>query len=200
MMRKLVLPLLVAGIGCLACVSPTKKDNSIYFRDGAATAGGSGGNAGSSASGGSPGSGGSGELGSGGSSGSGGSVAAGGSGGGGGGSSGGSGGSSSGQDGSASAGDTAATSGVTQNEFSTMCAPPVWSGTKPADVCLVYGEVCMFGGAGHYTSMQDCMAKFAGGSNDGDACKAGHLCRAFKMPATKASDCLQAVGNCQRGN
>jgi hypothetical protein len=72
------------------------------------------------------------------------------------------------------------------------CLEPVFSGVTPAEFCMVYGNVCGFTGMNHYTSAADCMSKFRGGSNDGDACKSGHLCRAATMPAMKEMDCRTA--------
>jgi hypothetical protein len=72
------------------------------------------------------------------------------------------------------------------------CLEPVFSGVMPMDFCTVYGNVCTFTGTSHYTSMQDCMTKFKGGSSDGDACKSGHLCRAVMNPAMRMADCATA--------
>jgi hypothetical protein len=73
------------------------------------------------------------------------------------------------------------------------CLEPVFSGVMPADFCMVYATVCTFTGTSHYTSMADCMAKFHGGSSDGDACKSGHLCRASLMPAAmRTADCASS--------
>jgi hypothetical protein len=72
------------------------------------------------------------------------------------------------------------------------CLPIVFSGQTPADFCSVYAKVCGFMGMNHYTSMMDCMTGFKGGPNDGDACKAGHLCRAATIQQSaqmKESDC-----------
>jgi hypothetical protein len=72
------------------------------------------------------------------------------------------------------------------------CLEPVFSGVMPAEFCPIYEKVCTFTGTSHYTSMADCMAKFKGGSSDGDACKSGHLCRAATMPAMKMADCASS--------
>jgi hypothetical protein len=72
------------------------------------------------------------------------------------------------------------------------CLEPVFSGVMKEEFCEVYGRICTFVGTSHYTSMADCLAKFRGGSNDGDACKSGHLCRAATMPSMKVMDCATA--------
>ena len=66
------------------------------------------------------------------------------------------------------------------------------TGHLPAEFCPVYAAVCGFGGMMHWASMAECMTGFKGGSNDGDGCKAGHLCRAATVPesdAMKQMDC-----------
>ena len=142
---------------------------------GASSSGGSTGAGGSSASGGSPGGGTggrAGSLGSGGSSARGGSSGAGGS----------------------SATDTAA-GGANDGPaayFKSTCDYPVMSGYSPIEFCTTYAEICTFVGAGRYKDMAECMTRFKGGSSDADACKAGHLCRAFKLPAGKEKDCASA--------
>jgi hypothetical protein len=72
------------------------------------------------------------------------------------------------------------------------CLEPVFSGVTPADFCKVYATVCTFTGTNHYTSMADCMTKFHGMSNDGDACKSGHLCRATMDATMKTADCASS--------
>ena len=72
------------------------------------------------------------------------------------------------------------------------CLEPVFSGVMPSEFCMVYAKVCTFTGTSHYASMADCMAKFKGGSSDGDACKSGHLCRAATNPAMKEADCASS--------
>ncbi len=72
------------------------------------------------------------------------------------------------------------------------CLEPVFSGVPQMEFCMVYERICTFTGMNHYTSTADCMSKFRGGANDGDACKSGHLCRAATKPAMKEMDCRTA--------
>jgi hypothetical protein len=72
------------------------------------------------------------------------------------------------------------------------CLEPVFSGVMKAEFCMVYERVCTFTGMNRYTSTADCMSKFNGGANDGDACKSGHLCRAATLPSMKEMDCRTA--------
>jgi hypothetical protein len=123
-----------------------------------------------------------------------------------GGSSGGSGGSSSagGSGGSSTKADASASGGMTgsadaggKTDMATsawpLCLEPVFSGVMPSEFCMIYEKVCTFTGTSHYTSMADCMAKFRGGSSDGDACKSGHLCRAAQAsPPMKEADCASS--------
>ena len=204
-MRKLVAPVLVLGmalaIGCAAEEDKRAGGARTGGSSGAGTGGSSSGSGGSSGgSGGSTGAGGSSSSGSGGSSASGGASGTGGSSSGSGGSSSGSGGASgtggsgSGSGGSgieAGAADGASSSPGAQ-EFKSQCEYPVISGFMPSQFCPAYAEICGFTGTGRYTSLADCMSKFRGGANDGDACKAGHLCRAFKMPSMKETDCASS--------
>ncbi len=76
------------------------------------------------------------------------------------------------------------------------CGEPVMSGYTPAEFCPVYEKVCGFGGNDHWASLMECMTGFKGGASDGDACKAGHLCRAATVPqsaAMKESDCATSA-------
>jgi hypothetical protein len=74
----------------------------------------------------------------------------------------------------------------------------VMSGLTPAQVCSAYASVCMFGKAGYYASMADCMTKFKGMSNDGDACKAGKVCNAVNGLKDLDTNCKMAVGTCDK--
>jgi hypothetical protein len=201
------------GVTLFGCMPNPDPDGWLGGQTGAASGGSGGassggGSGGSSASGGSGGSGGSssGGSGSGGSGGSGGSSASGGSGGNSGGSSAGSGGATGGRGGTGGAGGaggSAASGGATgASDARGMeaaaaagwvgCLEPVFSGVAQMEFCMVYERICTFTGMNHYTSMADCMSKFRGGANDGDACKSGHLCRAATMPAMKEMDCRTA--------
>jgi hypothetical protein len=76
------------------------------------------------------------------------------------------------------------------------CGEPVMAGIFPAEFCPVYEKVCGFGAPNHWASLMECMTGFKGGSSDGDACKAGHLCRAATVqqtPAMKESDCATSA-------
>jgi hypothetical protein len=190
MTKSRALPALILGLALASCVNtpdrPGRKTNQTAGEGGASGDGGSGGSGGATQPSGMSGSGGTGGTG-GGATGGGGSGPLAGSGGGG------SGGTTkdAGPDvssGGADSGSAAAWPG---------CLEPVFSGVMPMDFCTVYGKVCTFTGAMHYTSMADCMTKFHGMSSDGDACKSGHLCRASMMSSMMTADCASSgTGKC----
>ena len=204
-MRKLAAPaVLILSMALLGC--PTTEDNN-------GKSGGSGGSAsggkGGSASGGSTGAGGSGSGGSGaGGSGTGGSASGGSSGTGGKAGSGGAKADSGagGKPGSGGSGGAKPDSGGANDGpaayFKSTCAYPVLSGFSPEEFCLAYTEICTYTGAGRWASEADCLAKFKGRASDSDACKAGHLCRAYKLPMLKKEmDCASAgTGSCNRND
>jgi hypothetical protein len=74
----------------------------------------------------------------------------------------------------------------------------VMSGLTPAQFCSAYAAACMFGKAGYYASMADCMAKFKGLSSDADACKAGKVCNAVNGLKDLDMNCKMAVGACDK--
>jgi hypothetical protein len=193
-MMKLAAPVLVLSLALVAACT-TEDDKRAGARTGTGGSSASGGGGGGSASGGSSGSG------------SGGASATGGSGSGAGGSTSGTGGSSSGTGGGSGSGGAGRDSGGGGGEtgapdtgssnpgaavFKNTCEYPVMSGFMPSEFCPAYAEICTFTGTGRYTSLADCMTKFKGGASDGDACKAGHLCRAFKAPSMKEADCASS--------
>jgi hypothetical protein len=178
MMKKLVVPFLALGValgyGCSS--STTKKLDS--------GAGGSNG-----------GSGGSGGTGGGG---------AGGTGGTGGGGAGGTGGRDSGAGGTGGGGAGGADAAPGDRPAGICMAYTPGSGTLPgvaaADFCMQFMTTCTFTGAMRYTSLQDCMTKYAmtAMTNSGmtrQACRAGHLCNAVTMAgAAQMMHCDHAAG------
>lgn len=97
--------------------------------------------------------------------------------------------------GGGSAGGSDAAAGDTSAALWPGCFEPVMAGVTPEMFCSVYAKACGFMGANHYSSMADCMGTFHGLSNDGDACKAGHLCRATMAmsDAMKEMDCATSA-------
>jgi len=168
------LSVVLLGMTLLACMPNPDPDGWMGGTTGTAT-GGRGGAGGSSASGGS----GTSTGGAGGGAGSGGSGGSGGAGG------------ASSTGGTSGAGDAGRMEAAAAAGW-VGCLEPVFSGVAQMEFCMVYERVCTFTGMNHYTSMADCMSKFRGGANDGDACKSGHLCRAATKPAMKEMDCRTA--------
>jgi hypothetical protein len=195
-MMKLATPVLVFSVALVAActVEDDKRAGARSGTGGTSSSGGSGGastgGSGGSGSGGATGSGGS-VSGTGGSGTGGGSASGSGGRGGGSGSGGGSGRDSGGGGSEAGAPDTGS-SNPGAMVFKNTCEYPVMSGFMPSEFCPAYAEICTFTGTGRYASLADCMAKFKGGASDGDACKAGHLCRALKAPSMKEADCASS--------
>jgi hypothetical protein len=192
-MRHGALSVLILGLALAGCTSPERPSSpsgGLSGNGGEGGDGGEGGKASGGAGGSAPGGTGGGATG-----GSGGSAGSGGSGGSSSGGSGGSGTGGSGGSAGSGGGGTPDAGGKADSGMTSAwpnCLDPVFSGVMPAEFCMVYANVCTFTGTNHYASMGDCMAKFRGGSNDGDACKSGHLCRAATNPTMKEADCASS--------